>query len=250
MTSPSEDRTVRLVGLPAMKRLADTRVIIFGVGGVGSWCAESLLRSGIGNLTLVDPDVVCESNLNRQLPATVSTLGQAKVEVLRRRFLDIRPEADVTALAATYTAETSAGFRLEDYDYVIDAIDSLADKAHLILTATALGVRLFSSMGAALKMDPTRIEVAEFWKVRGCPLAAALRRRFKKAGTLPRRRFRCVFSEELRPNLGPTGEDPGRKAQINGSIVHATAIFGFTLAGLVVQDITEKAPTAADDTAE
>lgn len=231
------NRTTRLVGTTGMARLSAARVIVFGVGGVGSWCAEGLLRSGVGHLTLVDPDTVCESNLNRQLPALHSTLGQAKVEVLRDRFLDIRPDASVAVVRKSYTAATSGEFRLQDYDYVVDAIDSLADKAHLILTATRLGVRLFSSMGAALKIDPERIRVAEFWKVKGCPLAAALRRRFKKGGEMPRRRFRCVYSEELCPNLGEAEAESAGAKPVNGSIVHATAIFGFTLAGLLVKDV-------------
>lgn len=235
-------RTRRLVGDEAMERLHAARVIVFGVGGVGGWCAESLVRSGIRRLTIVDMDDVAPSNLNRQLPATVSAIGQAKVDVLRSRFRDINPHAEVVGLRRRYTAETSASFGLEGYDYVVDAIDSLEDKAHLILTATACGTRLFSSMGAALKLDPARIDVAEFWKVKGCPLAAALRRRFKKRGEFPARKFRCVYSEELLENLGTTDEDPGTKARVNGTFAHATAIFGFTLAGLVVQDIL-KAPS-------
>ena len=129
-------RTELLVGREAMDRLAATRVIVFGVGGVGSWCAEALVRSGIGHLTLVDPDVVDATNINRQLPATTATIGRPKVEVLKERFLDINPAADITARQERFTAESADGFHIEDIDYVIDAIDSIDDKINLILSTT------------------------------------------------------------------------------------------------------------------
>ena len=218
----------------AMDTIARQRVIIFGVGGVGSWCAESLVRSGVHHLTIVDSDTVCASNINRQLVATTKTIGQPKVEVLRERLLDINPQAEITAIRAVYNAETSASFCLDTYDYIIDAIDSLKDKAHLILAATQTSARLFSSMGAALKMNPSRISVAEFWHVKGCPLAAALRRHFKHNKTFPSKKFKAVYSEELLKNQGEQTE-----SRANGTICHATAVFGFTLAGLVMQDILQ-----------
>lgn len=214
-----------------MQRLASARVILFGVGGVGSWCAESLIRSGVGHLTIVDSDCVDVTNINRQLPATTETVGKPKVEVLKSRLQTIYPEAEIVALQQRYTPQTADSFALESYDYVIDAIDSLADKADLILRASGLNTKLFSSMGAAFKMDTTRIKVGEFWKVTGCPLAAALRNRFRRNKTFPKHKFRCVFSDEL---LRP------KDAIENGTVVHITAVFGFTLAGLVVKDITNK----------
>ena len=228
-------RAELLVGGEAMERMALTRVIVFGVGGVGSWCVEALVRSGIGHITIVDFDRVCESNVNRQLPATCSTLGELKVEVLSRRMRDINPDVDIVARNEMYTADTAEGFRLGDYDYVIDAIDSLENKALLIRRACEAGAatRLFSSMGAAMKLDPQRISVTEFWNVKGDPLAAALRRRFKKSGEFPRRKFKCVYSDELVRNRG---EQPEGK-RVNGALAHITAIFGFTLASLVVRDI-------------
>ena len=249
MYSEIFNRTQLLLGPDALQRLKETRVLLFGVGGVGSWCAESLVRTGIGHITMVDPDRVSESNINRQLPATTQTVGQYKVDVLCDRLRSISPEAEIIGLKTVYTPETAAQFQLESFDYVIDAIDALADKAALILHATSLPVRFYSSMGAALKMDPTRIRVAEFWKVTGCPLGAALRRRFKRTGQLPRRKFKCVFSDELLPNAGTPPEAASlgaldaRKAQINGSLMHITAIFGLTLAGLVIQDVCKNAPT-------
>ena len=220
-------RSELLLGDEAMSRIAEKRVIIFGVGGVGSWCAESLVRSGIRHLTIVDSDSVCASNINRQLMATTETVGCVKVDVLRERLLTINPAAEITAIHEFFTAETADSFHLDTYDYIIDAIDSLKDKALLILMATQTDAKLFSSMGAALKLDPTRIKVDEFWKIQGDPLARVLRKRFKRKGQYPSRKFQCVYSDEL---IEPQGEG-------KGSIVHITAIFGFMLAGLVIQDI-------------
>ena len=238
-------RAELLLGNEAMNNIAEKRVIIFGVGGVGSWCAESLVRSGIRKLTIVDSDRVSVTNINRQLMATSKTVGQVKVDALKERLLSINPTAEITALQQVFTAESASQFSLEEYDYIIDAIDSLKDKALLILMATSLpanredgtkgGAKLFSSMGAALKLDPSCIKTAEFWKVKGDPLARALRNRFKRDKVFPKRKFQCVYSDELLENKMPI--DPDDRG--NGSIVHITAIFGFTLAGLVVQDIVK-----------
>ena len=241
-----------------MERIAQKRVIIFGVGGVGSWCAESLVRSGIRQLTIVDSDRVCITNINRQLMATSKTVGQVKVEALKERLLSINPSAEITALQQVFNAETADSFDIGSYDYIIDAIDSLKDKAQLILMATQTQAKFFSSMGAALKLDPTRIKITEFWKVQGDPLARALRKRFKRDGQYPKRKFQCVYSDELLENKGHNatcgteelrerlregelcsgmGASSGiGKAQINGTLAHITAIFGFMLAGQVIQD--------------
>lgn len=256
-------RTELLLGDEVLNRIANVHVIIFGIGGVGSWCAESLIRSGIQHLTMVDSDRVALSNVNRQLMATTKTVGQVKVDILKTRLLDINPTANITGLQQIYSAETSDSFELDKYDYIIDAIDSLENKVHLIRTATKTKAIFISSMGAALKMDPSKIKVAEFWKVKGCPLAAALRRKLKK-GERPAKKFRCVYSEELlknkivdysykteksisadnenlQGNPDLIGHDwNSKKAQINGTVSHITAIFGFTLAGLVIQDINNK----------
>lgn len=238
------NRVERLTGSDGLGRLRQSRVILFGLGGVGSWTAEALVRSGVGHLTIVDADRVAVSNINRQLPATTLTVGESKTSVMKRRLQEINPYCQIKDVEGLYTAETAESFNLRDYDYVIDAIDSLSDKASLIRHATSLrGVRLFSSMGAALKMDPTRISVAEFWKVTGCPLAAALRRKFKKSGDLPKRKFKCVYSPELLSNHEATEDISGamsfNKAAVNGALCHITAIFGMTLAGLVIEDIVK-----------
>ena len=252
-------RSRLLMGDAPLQRLHDICVILFGVGGVGSWCAESLVRSGVKHLTIVDSDRVNISNVNRQLMATTQTVGQVKVEVLKERLLSINPEAEITAIQDIYNAENSESFRLNEYDVIIDAIDSLAEKAHLLLTASRTDALLYSSMGAALKMDPTRIQVAEFMKVRGCPLGRALRKKMKHQKVRPAKKFLCVYSDEVLPNLGEAdvdGYEPTiaestttqegredllshnwneRKAQINGTMSHITAMFGFMLAGLIVQ---------------
>ena len=216
-------RTELLLGAPAMRALARTRVLLVGTGGVGSWCAEALVRTGVGRLTLVDADRVCASNVNRQLMATSKTLGEPKVEALARRLREINPAADVAAVAGTYSADTAAAFGLEAYDYVIDAIDSVADKAHLIRHALSVpSVTLFSSMGAARKTDPFRLRASEFWKVQGDGLARALRARFRKSGEFPARKFTCVWSDE----------PPRAEA---GTVMHVTAAFGLALASLVVR---------------
>ncbi len=231
-------RTERLIGTEGLERLADARVILFGVGGVGSWCAESLVRSGVGHLTLVDPDCVDITNINRQLPATLETVGRPKVEVLQERFATINPACEVTALQERYTL--GADFHLSRYDVIIDAIDSLTDKANLILEASATEAGFFSAMGAACKMDPQKVRVAEFFEVRGCPLGAALRKRLRKNGTLPAKPFLCVYDEEVLTNRGPELDPGPGKAVANGTLAHITGIFGFTLAGLAVRHMLDK----------
>lgn len=270
------NRNELLLGEGFMDFLMQKRVIIFGVGGVGSWCAESLVRSGIRRLAIVDSDRVCITNVNRQNMATTKTVGQVKVEALRERLMEINPKAEITALQKIYSRENAGEFNLGDYDCVIDAIDSLQEKAHLITHATqipASRLLFLSSMGAALRIDPTKVRMAEFWKIKGDPLARALRKKFKHTGQFPSRRFQCVYSEEQpMENSGHTHtcgteacmcpkarllsgkhgtadaiyDAPGdqrlvnhewctSKAQINGSLNHITAIFGMMLAGCVIQ---------------
>lgn len=239
-------RTALLMGDAGMERLADTRVIILGVGGVGSWCAEGLVRSGIGHLTIVDPDDISESNINRQLMATTRTVGEVKVDALKARLLEIDPEADIVAVRALYGQQTRDSFDLNAYDYVIDATDSLKDKIRLILDACDSRATFFCALGAALKVDPSRVRVAEFWDVKGCPLGYILRKKMRQAGTLPGRKFLCVYDDEVLENRGSVDlekENEGlsyTKAAINGATAPVTAIFGMTLAGLVLKDIYNK----------
>lgn len=247
------NRSLLVMGTDGMKRLDEINVIIFGIGGVGSWCAECLIRTGVKHLTIVDSDTIAESNINRQLMATSFNVGDVKTEAMKRRLLTINPDADITAIPMLFTEVNSSEFNLDQYDYIIDAIDSLADKMALINIATRTKAVFCSSMGAALKMDPTRIRIAEFWQVKGCPLARALRNRMKKSGIFPARKFKCVFSDELIPNKAhsltyendklsqqtntPLQEDPGHnKVAVNGSLMHITATYGLMLASLIIQD--------------
>lgn len=217
-----------------MDAASATSVILFGVGGVGSWCAEALVRAGIGALTIVDRDVVAESNINRQLPALTSTVGEPKVSVLGRRLLDINPELRLTTIHDVYEPEKASKYVLSEYNYVVDAIDSLSCKAHLILNATASGTTLVSSMGAARKLHASKIAVTEFWKVQGCPLARALRQWFKRHEEYPRRKFKCVYSPEVI-------EQPIKDAEgANGTFVHTTAIAGLMLAGIIIEDLYDR----------
>lgn len=244
-------RTRMLFGDNGVAALQQKRVIIFGIGGVGSWCAESLIRTGIQHLTLVDADTISISNINRQLHATIETVGQIKVEAMRNRLLLINPQADIQTIYDVYDEQTHEKYNLDSYDYIVDAIDSLQAKAFLIEQASNLQSVFVSSMGAALKVDPTRVRVADFWDVQGCPLGSKLRKLLRKRGNNVGN-FKCVFSDEVLPNVNSTKEEQPqilntnngtwstKKVATNGSIVHITAIFGFMLAGLIVEDIYSK----------
>ena len=234
-------RTELMFGASAVRKLAEMCVAIVGVGGVGGWCAESLVRSGIGNFILIDPDAVNETNLNRQLVATTATIGQRKVAVLAARMKAINPDCVVQTFETAYTAESAAQFGLETCDYVVDAIDSVTDKVALIRHVLGLAdTTLFSSMGAALKTNPSEIKVSAFQKIAGDGLARALRNRFRATGGIPQKKWTCVWSAEHRQNLGNAPQPDelapidAHKARINGTIAHLPALFGFTLAGAVV----------------
>ena len=243
--SPSLERVAMLAGSDALERLGQARVLVFGVGGVGSWCAEVLVRSGIGKIGIVDSDTVCASNVNRQLQATSRTLGRVKVEVLKERLLEINPNCEISAWGKIFSRETAGEFGIEKADYVIDAIDSLQHKLDLIEIACASGAKFFSSMGMARKMDPTGIKVANIWKTRGCPLARVVRYGLRKRGF--RGNFTVVYGEECLDNfpadvatedsaLDIAGNSQlGTKAP-NGSIVTVTATAGMILASLVLRD--------------
>ncbi len=226
------ERSRSLLGEDAFARIASLRVAVFGVGGVGGWCAEALVRTGVRNLVLVDDDVVAASNINRQRQANPSTIGRKKVEVLREMLLEIVPDADISAIPERYTPESAARFDavIDGSDFVIDAIDSVDCKAHLIQRCVA-GVdrpaarnpQLLSSMGAALRMDPTKVRVSPFSKIAGDGLARALRNRFRESG-IPIPNHLCVHSDEL-PQKTATGT--------RGSLMPVTCAFGMALAYLV-----------------
>lgn len=249
------ERARLVVGSACLSALGQTRVILFGVGGVGSWCAEALVRSGVSHLTLVDPDVVAASNLNRQLQATPETLGQPKVETLAERLRAIWPGVDVCALQRAYSLDTRGSFALESFEYVIDAIDSLSNKVGLIQHAHEAGCRIFSSMGAGRRLDPTRVRVASLWETEGDRLARSVRRRLRRGGFVGD--LVCVISDEPATPVGPAaapeaplpdpdaGEEPGgagrpRATPVFGSTVPVTATFGMVLASLVIGDVARR----------
>ena len=217
-------RTIQLIGEDSFRALQNARVILFGVGGVGGWCAETLLRTGIGHLTIVDFDKVDITNLNRQVVATLDNIGQSKVLEMQKRLLTIAPEADIQAIDQQYNADTADTFDLAQYDIVIDAIDMVECKALLLYRATQAGCKVYSSMGAGRKTDPQKIRTTEFWKVQGCPLARALRTKMKKAGLMPTSKIQCVYSEEI------SGDQ--------GTLAPVVGVFGMTLASLVINELT------------
>ena len=220
-------RSEALLGSEALQNLRAKRVIIFGVGGVGSWAAECLIRTGLIHLTLVDGDSVQPSNINRQLPATQATLGELKVFALRERLLSINPEADIIAIPEMINGEWLEEHGLADYDYVIDAIDSVNDKTDLILYASRVrALKTFSSMGAALRLDPTQVTTGELMSIQGDALAKAVRARMKRINTHPNKKIRCVYSTEQ-----------AQRCETRGSLMQVTTVFGCTLASLVIKDI-------------
>lgn len=234
-----------------MRRLAQARVIIVGLGGVGSWCAESLVRTGLHHLTIVDADRVCITNINRQLQATVADVGREKAAVLQERLLAIHPLAKVEAVCATYGSDTQNDFDFDDYDVVVDAIDSLASKALLLHRASCSRAAVFSSFGAACKLDPGRVRVAEFHQVKGCPLGSKLRKLMRRGRLDLEKPVTVVYSDEKQANkeiapVNVTSNDaPQRQVYINGSLAHMTGIFGLTLASCVVQLFCESSDNQA-----
>ena len=222
-------RSEALLGREAMEALRTKRVILFGVGGVGSWAAEALVRTGLTHLTIVDGDTVQASNINRQLPATRATMGMPKVEALRERLLSLNPEAEIIARHEMVNADWLATNGLENYDYVIDAIDSVADKTDLLLYASRIkGLKIFSSMGAALRFDPTQVTTGELMSIKGDALAKAVRERMKRLDRHPSKKIRCVYSTEQ-----------AQRCETRGSLMQVTAVFGCTLASLVIRDLSQ-----------
>ncbi len=258
-----------LLGAEAVAAIRSMRVIVFGVGGVGSWCAEALARTGFGTLAIVDPDVVCASNVNRQLQATSLNLGKPKVEEMAARLKSINPELDIIAIRRAFDETSWADFELKGYDFVIDAIDDVRSKVLLIektleaarenaagggaSTRGRRGPMLLSSMGAAAKRDPTRVKVAPLSATSVCPLARIVRRELKKRGAPTD--FICVYSDEAPARAADPPREamdegaPMAKKRVNGSLAHVTGIFGLMLAGLAVNAACGLAKEAAHDRA-
>ncbi len=229
-------RTELLLGKENMEKLAAARVCIFGIGGVGGYVAEALARSGVGHLELVDNDVVCLSNLNRQIIATHETLGQYKVDVMKERILSINPDAEVKVHKCFYLPETRAQFEFANYDYVVDAIDTVAGKIALVLQAEESGTPVISSMGAGNKLDPAGFQVADIFQTTVCPLAKVMRRELKKRGV---KKLKVVYSKELPVAVQNDAESlqSSSRRSIPGSIAFVPSVAGLIIAGEVVKDL-------------
>lgn len=233
---PLVERTHIVVGDDGLARLRRARVFLAGLGGVGSYAAEALARMGIGHLTLVDHDVVSGSNLNRQLVALNTTLGQLKAEVMADRIRSINPECRLNLHTEFMGADSVPALLTEPYDFVIDAIDSLNCKTALVATAVQRGLPVASSMGAGGKLDPTRIRSGDLFDTDVCPLARQMRRRLRRRGV--GRGVQAVYSTEPpRPPLAPQPVGRGRDRAVNGTVSYMPPLFGLTLAGLVIQRI-------------
>ena len=229
-----------LIGSAAMEKLAASHVMVFGIGGVGSFTVEALARAGVGKLTLVDDDCICLTNINRQLHATTQTIGRFKVEVMKERVLDINPQARVTVIQKFYLPENAEEFFATNCDYIVDAIDTVTAKIDLIVRAQSKGIPVISSMGAANKMDPTQFEVADIFKTTVCPLAKVMRYELRARGV---KALKVVYSKEkpLTPQAGECPPEPVRpgaaRRQIPGSISFVPSVAGLILAGEVIKDL-------------
>ncbi len=225
-------RTSLIVGEDGIKKLKNSNVIIFGVGGVGSFAAEAIARAGVGNLTIVDFDEVDITNINRQLPALHSTVGKSKVEVMRDRILDINPNINLKAVKNLYSAETSDEILCEDYDYVVDAIDMVSSKIKLIETCKEKGLNIISSMGMGNKLDPTKIVVTDIHKTTMCPLAKVMRKELRDRKI---KKLKVVYSTEQPAEL--KSKIMNGKKVTPGSISFVPSVGGLILASVVVNDL-------------
>lgn len=229
-------RTRLLLGEAAMERLAAARVAVFGIGGVGGHAVEALARSGIGEIDLIDSDTVSESNLNRQLIATHSTVGRYKVDVMEERIRDINPRAVVHKYQCFFLPENAEQFPFAEYDYVVDAVDTVTAKIELVMKAQAAGVPIISSMGAGNKLDASAFRVADIYQTSVCPLAKVMRRELKKRGV---QQLKVVYSQE--PPLTPGYSDeelPAGRRAVPGSVAFVPSVAGLIIAGEVVRDLT------------
>ena len=243
-------RTELLLGKEAMNKLENSRVAVFGIGGVGGYVCEALVRSGVGTFDLIDDDKVCLTNLNRQIIATRKTVGQYKTELMRDRILDINPTADVRIHNCFYLQENAADFDFSEYDYVVDAVDTVTAKIELIMRAKEAGTPVISSMGAGNKLDASAFRVADIYKTKVCPLAKVMRRELKKRGV---KKLKVVYSEEqpIRPIedmaiscrshcICPPGaaHKCTERRDIPGSVAFVPSVVGLIIAGEVIKDLT------------
>lgn len=247
-------RTELLYGNDAMEKLAQARVAVFGVGGVGGYSVEALIRSGIGAIDLIDDDKVCLTNINRQIYATRKTVGKYKVDVAAERIAEINPDAVVRTYKTFYMPETSSQFDFTQYDYIVDAIDTVKGKIELVMNAAKAGTPIISSMGAGNKIDPSAFEVSDIFKTSVCPLARVMRAELKKLGI---KKLKVVYSKE-KP-IAPVDDmaisyrtncicPPGtarkctQRRQVPGSTAFVPSVVGLIIAGEIINDLTGKRP--------
>ena len=232
-------RTAMLLGEEAIKKLAEARVAVFGIGGVGGYVVEALVRAGVGAIDLIDNDIVCESNLNRQIIATNTTLGKAKVEAMESRILDINPACVVRKYQCFYLPETSEQFDFTQYSYVVDAIDTVTGKIQLVMQAKEAQVPVISSMGTGNKLNPTELEVADIYKTSVCPLAKVMRRELKKRGV---ERLKVVYSKEepRTPLIVTEKEEKESRRATPGSVSFVPSVAGLIIASEVIKDLVSK----------
>ncbi len=228
-------RTQLIVGEEGIEKLKNANVIVLGVGGVGSYAAEAIARAGVGNLTIVDFDDVDITNINRQIPALHSTVGKYKVEVMKERILDINPDINIRAVKELYNENTSENILNEEYDYVVDAIDMVSSKIHLIETCKAKGLQIISSMGMGNKLDPTKIEVTDIHKTTMCPLAKVMRKEMKDRRI---KKLKVVYSTE-KPQELKTRIMNGKKIT-PGSVSFVPSVGGLIIASVVINDLLKK----------
>lgn len=229
-------RTAMLLGEEAIEKLNSSNVAVFGIGGVGGYVTEALVRAGVGALNLIDNDVVCESNLNRQIIATRSAIGQPKVEVMAARIKDINPECRVNAYQCFYLPETAGEFDFSKYDYVVDAIDTVTGKIQLVMQAKAAGVPIISCMGTGNKLEPTRLEIADIYKTSVCPLAKVMRRELKARGVDS---LKVLYSKEepRKPVVTYESDVPETRRATPGSVSFVPSVAGLIIASEVIKDL-------------
>lgn len=228
-----KQRTEIVVGSEAIDKLRDANILVFGVGGVGGFVVESLIRAGVGNITIVDFDKVDETNINRQIIALNSSVGKNKVDVMYERVLDINPNLNIRKVCALLTEENCSDFLCQDYDFVVDAIDMVKSKLALIKECDNKKLRLISSMGMGNKLDPTKIEISDIYKTEMCPLAKIIRRESKKMGI---RKLTVVYSKE-KPSETGVDEADGKKKRVNGSVSFVPSAAGLIITSYIVREL-------------
>ncbi len=227
-------RTEMILGKNSTQHLFRKNVILFGLGGVGSYTAEALARAGIGKITIVDNDTVSVTNINRQLCALQSTVGKSKVEVVKERILDINPECEVNALQKFYLPENADEFNLQNFDYIADAIDTVSAKIDLAVKSQEYGIPMISCMGTGNKLDPSRFTVSDIYKTSGCPLCRVMRTELKKRGI---KKLNVVWSPEIPVKPSQTDEETGKR-QTPGSLPFVPPVAGMIMAGKIILDLT------------